>query len=1160
MTGSSELHGPDSEVFDFVSLFLADRAEGRELPLEEYLRRFPGLEDAIRTEHRRITVEDAEPAADERGGLRQIGPYAILSTLGRGGQGSVLLAEDTRLRRRVALKVLAPHLDFVSTDRLQRFRREAAILSQLDHPAICTVFEAESFDGISCLAMRYIEGETLAAVIRHRRDTGALPRTRAEIHRDLAWIETAAGALHEAHESGIVHRDVKPGNVMITPQGEPVLLDFGLARDQNRSDLSVTRTGELLGTLAYMAPELLGDHAARADRRSDVYALGVTLYECLTGALPFRADSQTALWRSIEQGDVVAPRNHNAAIPAELAAVLHTAMAKSPTHRYATALEFAEDLARVRRREPIRARAVPPHVRVLRYAQRHPTTSLGILAAFLLITILAVSLQRVYREERAASALNRALGARASDEGAAAALADLCSAAGATPRADLRSALVQVLDACHLDWWFPRTPLLVAHTDPEPSVDPGENLIAIGDSSGSLELRSTRDGHRLARRRAHAFPIHAVAFADADHVLTAAPDGVHVHSADALQDVATVRTKDSLAEICDCEAIGIDPVDGGVLLGGPGVVHSLDRTRWIAKLAFALTPRAPVRRFEFSADGSRLVVLGKDGGEDADANNLIWLVDPRAGKVLHGIQVEQEEVLFCTFDPTSSVLALAHNGGMVEVRDADTFEVLFHCDAGQEVNWCGFDPTGSVLLIPSDGSTELWQWRDRPAAPFRRLPNPSARTIGAAAFDGSHHMLASVHRDGTVLIRSTDDWRILRQFKQRMINVRFLRWLAATGDLLTADNEKVSSWLAGNRPHAPEYFGHRDAITGIAVDADDVHFATGSLDGTARLWSIDGATPAVVADLHGTPVRHLCLDRAALIVTGDDGVLHLFAREDGHALGALSAHQGPIEALLPLPTVDRVVSIGVDGACKVWDIAGRRCVRALSTGEAPLRSIAAHPTRPWLALGGADTFVTVWDWALDRVVMRKPAIGVTVDWHTNPFFQVRGIAFDAPRDRVIASLVNVRLSEFDLRNGSMTTIDEQRFGGGTCSAPDGSVLCADYSFGCLTLLRDGRARHLTVDGADPHSNRIASVRVAPGAELALSAARDGLLVLWDLTRGEAVQSVRTGTPLLAAEFTADGRFVITGQSDGTVKMWPTDPMRSAQRYLARRDPDHAQGR
>ncbi|MCA9319887.1 MAG: serine/threonine protein kinase, partial [Planctomycetes bacterium] len=371
-----------------------------------------------------------------------IGPYRLEKELGRGGQGVVYLAEDTRLHRRVALKVLQG-LGPDAKTHLQRFRREAEVASKLDHPGICGVYEAGMAGEIPFIAMRFVEGETLAAITDRAKQAGssapsellstffldarddettdasvsaeasdesrdqksstrATSVNRKAVNEVLSIYEKAARALHVAHEAGIIHRDIKPGNIMITRDREPVLLDFGLAREETSDLASLTMTGDVFGTPAYMSPEQVRGERGSIDRRSDTYSLGVSLFESLTLRRPFESATRQGLYQQILSSEAPGARQFNSAIPRDLEVVLETVLAKNKDHRYQTAAAFADELGHVLRMEPIVSRPSGPLVKTLRWAQRNPALAVALSALVLCISVgLIVALISLARTRRA---------------------------------------------------------------------------------------------------------------------------------------------------------------------------------------------------------------------------------------------------------------------------------------------------------------------------------------------------------------------------------------------------------------------------------------------------------------------------------------------------------------------------------------------------------------------------------------------------------------------------------------------------------------------------------------------------------------------------------------------------------------------------------------
>lgn len=359
-------------------------------PLVEYQQLWPGHAELIAREYASLVGSSSE-GPDRHEVPHRIASYEVIEEIGRGAQGVVYRAHDTRLDRVVALKVLRSHWTHDART-MARFRREALAASRLDHPGICTVYDSGIEDGWAYIAMRWVEGETLAARIARRKADGTRPPSGGELLATVEQVEHVARALHAAHERGIVHRDLKPGNVMIRPDGAAVVLDFGLAGGREAGLPTLTASGEIFGTPAYMAPETLRGEADRNGIAADVYALGVVLYEALTLRLPFEATSLDSLYRAILDGTARDPREESAAVTLDLAVIVRTAMDVAASRRYQTAEAFAEDLRRFRTREPVLARPAPWWLRLRRWSERNPALSTLTVGSFVVLsTALAVT-------------------------------------------------------------------------------------------------------------------------------------------------------------------------------------------------------------------------------------------------------------------------------------------------------------------------------------------------------------------------------------------------------------------------------------------------------------------------------------------------------------------------------------------------------------------------------------------------------------------------------------------------------------------------------------------------------------------------------------------------------------------------------------------------
>ncbi|MCB9831614.1 MAG: protein kinase [Planctomycetes bacterium] len=388
---------PEAEVVArFLDEYWEDRAAGRDRALGDYLARHPGAAEAVARCYLALE-QDSGSEGDRQGGGR-LGAFKLGEIIGRGGQATVYRAQDEKLGRVVALKVF----DRVATfdDKLlARFKREARALSRLNHPDIGRVYDAGVVDGLPCIAMELIEGSSLARILADEREAGGEPRRlgKRDLEDKLRFLERIALALHAAHEQGIVHRDLKPANVLVRPDGAPVLVDFGLAAVEGDAGISLTGSHDLLGTPAYIAPERLRSGRPAASRLEDVYALGVTAYELISGQRPFEGPTVEDLFHRILRGDARPIEGLCPGLPRDLAMVVRAAMELDPRHRYQDAAHLAADLGRLRRGESVSVRPVGPVTRSLRWYRRNAivaSTALFIVVALAAFTVYVITKNR----------------------------------------------------------------------------------------------------------------------------------------------------------------------------------------------------------------------------------------------------------------------------------------------------------------------------------------------------------------------------------------------------------------------------------------------------------------------------------------------------------------------------------------------------------------------------------------------------------------------------------------------------------------------------------------------------------------------------------------------------------------------------------------------
>ena len=401
MPHASPTPDSDAELDALVERFVQQLEVDGQVDLERFCSSAPNaLQSALRQRcadvlvlRRVLPTPIAAQAPHPPAAGQTLGDFRLLSEVGRGAMGVVYLARQASLQRMVALKVLYPHLSAIERS-VERFRREAKSAARLRHPGICPVFAVGEERGLHWFAMEFVDGSNLAAeleLVRRRRAEQRAPSPEERLAVDPSrsyeaqiaeLVASVADALEYAHGEGVVHRDVKPQNILLGRDGRVLLVDFGLAKD--REDQALSQTGEVAGTPFYMSPEQAEGRRDELDRRSDVFSLGVVLYELLTLRRPFEAQNSQALLLRIASATPEPPRRLNPDVPRDLETICLHALEKSPAARYATAREFAADLRRFLAHQSIVARPPSSAELVRRKLSRHRTLLGGVAAAILL--------------------------------------------------------------------------------------------------------------------------------------------------------------------------------------------------------------------------------------------------------------------------------------------------------------------------------------------------------------------------------------------------------------------------------------------------------------------------------------------------------------------------------------------------------------------------------------------------------------------------------------------------------------------------------------------------------------------------------------------------------------------------------------------------------
>lgn len=1104
--------------------------------------------------------EDSSPELPplENAGVH-LGEYQLLSEIARGGMGIVFKARHRKLNRIVALKVTRSDKQSPEEESF-RFLAEAEAAAKLDHPNIVPIYEVGEDGGRLFFSMAYVEGKSLAQLVR------ASPLTP---RRAVELIKQVADAVSYAHSNGVIHRDLKPGNILVDGKGLPRITDFGVAK---RTDVEsgLTRDGQIMGTPSYMSPEQAGGKNDQVGPLADVYSLGATLYFLLVGRPPFQAGSVIDTLRQVEDLEPVPPRVLSRSVDRDLDTICLKCLEKRPEQRYASAAELSADLERFLQGQAIHARPVGTFGKLTRWGRRNPAiaTLVGLVAFGLVATtiaslltlnhILGINEDLVDAKNLAnQNALNEKMQRRRADDQARETrrqlerlysekgldLADNRDLSGALlwwtqPFSDQHGTVERpesTLKRLSLYWRYsPSSALEQIFMVQSPcwfaTFNPKGDRFAAGGEDGQIRIWDVSTGETVLPPLDHVANIRHLAFSPDGTFLVSSSWGQGVR----VWDTATGKLIKDLLGKKHIENTAISPDGKRVISAGAGKDVSIFSTETWQPISKELPHKRELSFVAFSRDGTKIVTASWDG------TARVWdgfTGDPVTPPLSH----ETHGVTWAEFSPDGKLVVTACWDKKARIWDVASGKLISTMASHKsQLRQASFHPGGRLLVTASeDGTAMVWE-----VATGRSVTPPLQHqsVVWRAVFSPSGGQVATASRDGTARLWDTATGQSIAIFRNQRA-VRHVQFSRDGKDLIVASEDgTVKLWQLDREISQGPRIGHLADLQDASFSPDGKWILTASRDGKARVWDSDTGKPVSNWMGHQSWIRNASFspDGRMVLTASTDGTARVWESETGKPIGQPMVHSREVRYASFSLDSRKVVTAGMDESAKIWNAQTGQLIFKLDHASQVWYAVFSNNGEK-VATGTTTGEVAIWDCASGKCLAQV----------TRHKLIVSCLAF-SPDDRFLLSASedgNARVSE--IATGK-TLPQEFRHGAAILHASfrqDGRWVLTSSQDGSAQIWETATGR--PVSPAMAHRGTVFRAVFSPDGKWVSTASADGTMRVWEAASGQAVSPPLVhGSGVVCVNFNPAGNRVVTASFDGRARSWDvTTDSRSPSQWM-----------